>query len=145
MLELMFGSPFQINQPYHYYYCNRSCPFCDGSINDLVKGVNRKGLCRFLVNTLLINCVELYTPLQLAKKLLDHPSVGTTIYGRQSGQTCEKTSDPSVTILQLLCNDILRLNIKESKNPIAYVAVSFTDDEPNYTNDLYWTQINTFD
>ena len=143
-LELMSGSPFISNEQYHYYYCNKACPFCDGSINEVVKRVDRKGLCRFLVNTLLINCVELFTPSQLAKKLLEYPSVGTKIYGRKTGQGCEKTSDPSVTILQLLSNNILCLNIKESNHPVAHVSVSFTDDEPNYTKDIYWSRINTF-
>ena len=144
-LELASASPFTAHYNYQCFHCNNSCPYCNQSINDIVKPVNRRELGRFLVDTLLINCIELYTPAQLAKKLQDYPSVGTKIYGRQSGQTCEKPSDSSVTILQLLCTNILSLNIKESKKPKAYVSVCFTDDVPNYLNNDYWVYIKTID
>ena len=144
-LEIESSCPFYDHSTYQNLYCNNSCPFCNSSINDIVKPVNRKGLSRFIVETLLINCIELYTPTKLAKKLQDYPNVGTKIYGRKSGQTCIKASDPSVTILQLLCTNILSLNVKESKKPTAYVAVSFTDDEPNYLCNNYWHHINTLD
>ena len=70
-LELASASPFASHYNYEGYQCNNSCLYCDKSINDIVKPVNRRELGRFLVETLLINCIDLYTPAQLAKKLQD--------------------------------------------------------------------------
>ena len=144
-LEICSASPYQYTSNYPFYNCNKNCPFCSGSISEVVKPVYRHGISNFIVQTLLLNCVEVYTPMSLAKKLTEFPSVGTLIYGRKSGQTCEKPSDASITIMQLICSNILSIDIKESTKPIANVYVTFTDSRPNYLDNAYWAHIYTLD
>ena len=81
----------------------------------------------------------------LLKKLTEYPSVGTLVYGRKSGQSCEKPSETSITIMQLICSNILSIDIKESTKPIANVYVTFTENRPNYLDPTYWAHIYTLD
>ena len=81
------------------------------------------------------------SPMQLSKKLYEFPNAGRLIYCRQSAIKPEKAMDASITILQLLCGNILKLKIDEGNKPKAVVTLSLTNSCPNYFNDSFWMYI----
>ena len=80
----------------------------------------------------------------LAKKLLEYPLVGRVIYGRQSAIKAEKSSDAAITILQLLCCNILHLFVEENPKPSSICVLSRTEHQPHYLLDAYWEKISHF-
>ena len=143
-LELMSSNPFNAQYYNMIDKCGGSCPYYNGSQNDYIKKINRHELCTFLTTTMMNNTSEFYTPTSLAKKLLDYPSVGKKIYGRQFATKCEKASDASITILQLLCCNIIHVSIEELKVHIAYCMLSLSGNEPNYMINEHWKYIDHY-
>ena len=86
-----------------------------------------------------------YTPMKLANKLFEYPNSGKTIYKRnRKSQKPEKRSDTCMTVMQLICANIIHLEVTDTKNPTAICKLSFTDYNPNYVNVSYWNTIRTF-
>ena len=144
-LESISSNPFtKSNQRLVIPPCINHCPYCMKSLSKFIKPVSKSGLQSFLVSTQMSNHNESYTPTMLVKKLIDYPLVGRVIYGRQSATKIEKSSDASVTILQLLCCEILHLYVKEDKNPQSVCILSRTGPQPHYLLDNYWHSITHF-
>ena len=144
-LELVSANPFSNDQLYHQLSpCMNSCPHCDQTRLQYVKKVSKRGLQCFLASTLMSTHDKTYTAPMLAKALLDYPNVGRLIYGRKTAIKAEKSSDAAITVLQLLCCNILHLHVKESKSPQSICILSRTDSTPHYLLDPYWERINHF-
>lgn len=154
MMFLNFGcwhfylERYSSNTIYHNYYqdydpCGNNCPYCNGTIFEYVKSVSRNGLTTFLASTMIVNKETDLTPSSLVHKLINFPQVGKVVYGRHTSVKIDKSRDAAVTILQLLCTNILSIRIQESTNPIAYVDLGMTNSTPNYLIDHFWYPIKT--
>ena len=139
--ELHSSNPFVRHPNYNLESCGSNCPHCNGTIRALVKTISRKGIEKFLSNVFIENSNGAITPVQLAKKMYEFPSAGRIIYCRQTALKPEKAMDTSLTVLQLLCSNLLCLKIEECEEPKAIVTLALTDSRPNYFNDSYWTYI----
>ena len=102
----------------HYNPCNHYCPYCTKEQEKMIRAISRVGISKFLVDYLIKSAHEQYTPLQLAKKLLQYPNVGRDIYGRRNSKKASSLSETSITILQLISPNILHIDVNEGKNPI---------------------------
>ena len=102
----------------HYNPCNHYCPYCTKEQEKMIRAISRVGISKFLVDYLIKSAHEQYTPLQLAKKLLQYPNVGRDIYGRRNSKKASSLSETSITILQLISANILHIDVNEGKNPI---------------------------
>ena len=92
---------------------------------------------------MIVNKETQITPTILVQKLINFPQVGKAIYGRQHSIKIDKQRDAHITILQLICSNILVTRIEESNNPIAYVELGLTHSTPNYLINEYWKGIKT--
>ena len=143
-LEFHSSNPFISNTHFNVDNCKTNCPHCDGSIKNLVKKISRRGIEVFLSNIFIENNNGSITALQLAKKLHKFPQAGRLVYCRQSAMKPKKTMDASITVLQLLCSNILQLKITESNDPKSFVNLALTDLRPNYLDDFYWRFIRHY-
>ena len=143
-LETISSNPLKYHNNTTYSPCGNMCPYCDGSQSKYIKSVSKDGVSEFLAQTLLLQSSEKYTPSTLAKKLIDYPQVGKRVYGRQHSLKVEKNSDAYMTILQLLCNNIIEMEVKEDKKPTSSIKLSLTRHFPHYLYDEYWTYIDHF-
>lgn len=139
-IEKASSNPYDVYHDTQFLPCLNSCPFCTNQICDIVKTVNRLGLCRFLANTML-NATKRYNPIELGDRLYNYPNSGTLIYNRKSAEKPEKKSDCYVTIIQLILVGILTLNIHPSPNPTAVCSVTSDDIEPRYLSNHVWQYI----
>ena len=144
-LEILSSNPYtSFSQSQFIPPCGHNCPHCDHTRSQFIKRVNKSGLQSFLASTLMSSHEKNYSPTRLVKALLDYPLVGRVIYGRNSSIKVEKASNAAITILQLLCCDILYLHVEEAKNPKSICVLSRTDHQPHYLLDKYWEHINHF-
>ena len=142
--EIHSSNPFIQSNSSDIQLCVSMCPHCDGSMKSIVKTVSRKGIETFLSNVFIENNEGDLMPMQLSKKLYEFPNAGRLIYCRQSAIKPEKAMDASITILQLLCGNILKLKIDEGNKPKAVVTLSLTNSCPNYFNDSFWMYIRHY-
>ena len=98
-----------------YDPCMHNCPYCDKSIFEFVKPISRSGITMFLATNMIVNKEAELTPTKLVHKLINYPQVGRVIYGCQSATKIEQAQDAHITIMQLICAQMLHLKIKEDK------------------------------
>ena len=84
------------------------------------------------------------TPYAVAQKLYDYPNVGQLVYKRKKSASAESPTTTQLTILSLIAADILRLDIDEAEQPIAYCKISLNMQmaTPHYLIDQHWTMLN---
>lgn len=137
------------NGVYGYPPCINMCPYCDGSIKDMIDPIKKDGMMQFLAETFLCQVnvnglINALTPITLATALFNFKDVGILVYGRKT-KKAKSNSITQLTILQLIVSNILRLEIKESNNPKAYCKLAFGGGvdrhTPNYMIDNYWNGI----
>ena len=133
------------NSPPYYLPCNGLCPCCSGSQNELVKPILRSGLTVLLLQTMVLDTQQKYSPTQLAKKLAECPNVGKVVYNRSTSVNISRSSDTSITILQLLCTNMIYLHVDEHEKPEGYCKLSVSGFTVHCTQNKYWKYIPLYD
>ena len=139
-----------IHNTYAPNTCNGFCPRCDGTMDETIKPINRVGIKHFLVDSFGDKYNGLVSPIELAKQLFEFENVGEVVYRRKKSKKAESMLVVQNTVLQMLCANIIRLEIDTTKpRPFAHCKLCFdrkdvtsiTYMQPHYAIDEYWKQI----
>ena len=140
---LEFSSSNPDNDPYdprNYSPCIHHCSYCTNSIQHIVKVIDRKELCLFLVNTM-TNTTKVFSAVELGDALFNYPNSRLLIYKCANSKKPSAKSDNYMTIVQLILADIVRIEYDCDNSNRGFCILPHVNAEFNYSNDNYWQLI----
>ena len=122
--------------------CKGSFPCFCNKITEYKMSVSKNGFKLFINQTFINNIGasrESYTPIGIVKRLKCYPSVGKLNYNRKTLHAPPKTKYLHSTLIQLICCDLLFLELSEEfPEPICKLSLSEDMLIPQYMNDENW-------
>ena len=113
IMLLNFGCwHFYLERNQHYDPCIDKCPYCLGTIFEYVKPVSQTGLAMILVFIMIVNKEANMTPSTFIQKFINYPQVRRVIYCCQSSMKIDKAMSVHITILWLICANMLQIRIE---------------------------------
>mmetsp|Transcript_20373 Transcript_20373/g.19596 ORF Transcript_20373/g.19596 Transcript_20373/m.19596 type:complete len:186 (-) Transcript_20373:60-617(-) len=141
-LKTMLGNPLEPPAS-SISECNTSCPkYCD-EVKHFVLPVKRSVLSVFLSDTFINNLSGQITPEIFVQKLYVYPEVGKIIYNQARSNNASALMLVTVTVLQLIASELIRLNFDEDN--ICYCRLNVTDLIPAYLDESIWGLLSMVD
>ena len=120
--------------------CDRSCPMCLNDTEAYIIPISRRDMCSFLADVFINNTSAPVTPDVREDKLKKYNNDGTAVYCRPWSPKPPPGKYVTVTILQLIANEIILLSFDKTTRECTCRLV-VVDAQPAYLTDLVWSRM----